>query len=287
MEQQKKSFVYLGIDINDKYAMVSYFQSNMDEPETVGTVAGSEVFQIPLVLAKRKDLGQWYYGEDAKKKAKNQDMIFVDSLLQRAVAGDKIVIEDEKYDADELLALFLKKIMSLPYKLGKVVAYDRLVITVDRLTKENMDMFWKIAPRLGLSSEQFMVIDHKESFYYFALSQESSLWIHDVFLFEYEKNSMSYLWLKRNSRTTPQVISINESAKQAFMGDQDEEFLRYLQKAFENKIVSTAYLVGNGFDGEWMKSSLAYLCRGRRVFMGMNLRPFAMVISSSTTDFLM
>ena len=55
------------------------------------------------------------------------------------------------------------------------------------------------------------------------------------------------------------------------MGDQDEEFLRYLQKAFENKIVSTAYLVGNGFDGEWMKSSLAYLCRGRRVFMGMNL----------------
>ena len=122
MEQQKKSFVYLGIDINDKYAMVSYFQSNMDEPETVGTVAGSEVFQIPLVLAKRKDLGQWYYGEEAKKKAKNQDMIFVDSLLQRAVAGDKIVIEDEKYDADELLTLFLKKIMSLPYKLGKVVA---------------------------------------------------------------------------------------------------------------------------------------------------------------------
>ena len=169
------------------------------------------------------------------------------------------------------MALFLKKIMSLPYKLGKVVAYDKLVITVDRLTKENMDMFWKIAPRLGLSSEQFMVIDHKESFYYFALSQESSLWIHDVFLFEYEKNSMSYLWLKRNARTTPQVISINESAKQAFMGDQDEEFLRYLQKAFENKIVSTAYLVGNGFDGEWMKSSLAYLCRGRRVFMGMNL----------------
>lgn len=271
MEQQNKSFVYLGIDINDKYAMVSYFQSNMDEPETVGTVAGSEVFQIPLVLAKRKDLGQWYYGEDAKKKAKNQDMIFVDSLLQRAVAGDKIVIEDEKYDADELLALFLKKIMSLPYKLGKVVAYDRLVITVDRLTKENMDMFWKIAPRLGLSSEQFMVIDHKESFYYFALSQESSLWLHDVFLFEYEKNSMGYLWLKRNSRTTPQVISINEGAKQAFMGDQDEDFLRYLQKAFENKIVSTAYLVGNGFDGEWMKSSLAYLCRGRRVFMGMNL----------------
>lgn len=271
MEKQNKSSVYLGIDINDRYAMVSFYESNMSEPETVGTVAGSEVFQIPLILAKRKELGQWYYGDEAKKKAKNQDMIVVDSLLQRAVLGDKIVIDDEKYDAVELLALYLKKIMSLPFKLGKIVKYDKVVITVDRLTKENMDMFWKISPRLGLSNNQFMVIDHKESFYYFALSQDSSLWIHDVFLLEYEKNAINSLWLNRNVRTTPQVIKIEEIQKLILGENKDDDFLYYLQKLFENKIVSTLYLVGNGFNGEWMKSSLAYMCRGRRVFMGMNL----------------
>lgn len=41
---------YIGIDLNDSYAMVSFFQQNMKEPETVSTVAGSEEFQIPLVL---------------------------------------------------------------------------------------------------------------------------------------------------------------------------------------------------------------------------------------------
>ena len=71
---------YIGIDINDKNAMISYFQPNMEEPETLSTVAGSELYQIPIVLAKRKDLGQWYYGDDAKKMAMNGEIIFVDNL---------------------------------------------------------------------------------------------------------------------------------------------------------------------------------------------------------------
>ena len=31
------------------------------------------------------------------------------------------------------------------------------------------------------------------------------------------------------------------------------------------------YLLGDGFDGEWMKNSLNYLCKGRRAFLGKNL----------------
>lgn len=271
MEQQVNVFSYLGIDINDKYAMVSYYQTNMNEPETVGTVAGSELFQIPLVLAKRKEIGQWYYGDDARKKAKNTEMIVIDSLLNRAVAGEKIVIEDISYNAEELLALFLKKVILLPQKLGRSVSFNKVVITLERLTKENMDMFWRIVPKMGLSAENFMVIDHKESFYYFALSQNEGLWLHDVFLFEYEKSALNYMWLQRNTRTVPQVVSITESTRQSVLGEQDTEFLQILQKAFENKIVSTVYLVGNGFDGDWMRASLSFMCRGRRVFKGMNL----------------
>ena len=33
---------------------------NMKEPETVSTVAGSEVYQIALILAKKHGIGQWY-----------------------------------------------------------------------------------------------------------------------------------------------------------------------------------------------------------------------------------
>ena len=262
---------YIGIDINDKNAMISYFQPNMEEPETLSTVAGSELYQIPIVLAKRKDLGQWYYGDDAKKMAMNGEIIFVDNLYRRAVNGEKIVIEEETYKAEDLLALFFKKLIELPQKLGNSTVCNKLVLTVERLSKENMDMFWRILPKLNLNSEKFMVVDHKESFYYFALSQKEELWLHDVYLFEYEKGVIHSYGLKRDLRTTPQVISISESPKTTVLGDRDLEFQRILQQNFENKIVSTAYLVGDGFDGEWMKNSLTFLCRGRRAFMGKNL----------------
>ena len=87
---------YIGIDLSDKCAMVSFYQPNMKEPETTGTIAGSEVYQIPTLLAKRKHLGQWYYGTDAKKMAKTSEVICIDSLLKRAVNGESIRIENRK-----------------------------------------------------------------------------------------------------------------------------------------------------------------------------------------------
>ena len=270
MEVRREPII-LGIDLNDRYAMVSYYQLNMNEPETVSTIAGSEVFQIPTLLAKRKGMGQWYYGDDAKKMAKTSEVICVDSLLKRAVNGDVVRMEEESYEAWELLALFLRKVMDLPMKLGNVPACDRLILSVERLSKENMEVFWKIVPKLGLLPEQFMVIDHKESFYHFALSQSEALWIHDVYLFEHDGKNLFYYGLKRNTRTTPQVISIKESIKNPVEEEMDHEFLGILQKAFENQIVTTAYLVGEGFEGGWMKASLNFLCKNRRVFMGNNL----------------
>ena len=270
MEQKHTPF-YIGIDLNDRYAMISYYQLNNEEPETVGTIAGSEFYQIPLIIAKRRGIGQWYYGDDARKMARTCEMICVDSLLRRALAGESIRIEDESFPAEELLGLFLQKLIALPQKLGNASGCDRLVLTTERLSKENMELFWRIAARIGFPKDKFMVIDHKESFYYFALSQQQPLWLHDVFLFEYEQDTMHFYCLKKDMRTTPKVVSISESSRMTLEQDRDGAFLRIQHKAFENQIISSVYLVGDGFDGEWMKNSLSNLCRGRRAFIGKNL----------------
>lgn len=262
---------YLGIDLSDSYAMVSFCQPNKKEPETVSMIAGSEKYQIPAILARRKSIGMWYYGEEAAKMAKTSEVICVDSLLRRAISGEVITIAKENYDAVELLALFLKKVMELPLKLGNASAIAGVVLTVERLTKENMDVFWKIAHLLELNQERFTVIDHKKSFYYFALNQESSLWTHDVFLFSCEKDLVSYYDLKRDIRTKPQLVSIHEHGRQTLGENRDESFAKILTEALKNRVVSSAYLVGDGFDGDWLKQSLTVLCRGRRAFLGKNL----------------
>lgn len=51
----------------------------------------------------------------------------------------------------------------------------------------------------------------------------------------------------------------------------DENFLGILKDCFRGHIVSSVYLTGDGFDGDWMKQSVAFLCQGRRAFVGKNL----------------
>ena len=72
-------------------------------------------------------------------------------------------------------------------------------------------------------------------------------------------------------RTKPQMISIQESSKYSLTDNIDEEFAKIVDTVFDNRLASTIYLVGDGFDGNWMKKSLNILCRGRRVFLGKNL----------------
>ena len=46
---------YIGIDMDDAYAVTSYITAGMTEPATVGMVAGSEVYQIPVPTAAKSD----------------------------------------------------------------------------------------------------------------------------------------------------------------------------------------------------------------------------------------
>lgn len=267
----EKDSCYVGIDLNDSYAMVSYYQSGMSEPGTVSMIAGSENFHIPALLARRGSTGMWYYGEEAKKMAQTSEVICVDALPKRAIAAEVIGVGGESYEAVDLLAMFLRKITELPQKLGNAAKADRLVITVERLTKENMEVFWKVAEKLEFSEGNFMVLDHKESFYYFALSQQEQLWRHDVFLYVCERDLVYSCALKRDQSTRPQVVTIQESGRRILKEPKDQSFTDILAKEFESRTVSSVYLVGDGFDSGWMKNSINFICKGRRAFMGQNL----------------
>ena len=80
----KNTEYYVGIDIDDKFAVASVFYTGMKEPETVSMVAGSEVFQIPVTLTKKQGLGQWFIGDEAKRVAMVQNIEPIDFLLSKA-----------------------------------------------------------------------------------------------------------------------------------------------------------------------------------------------------------
>ena len=53
--------------------------------------------------------------------------------------------------------------------------------------------------------------------------------------------------------------------------DADVCFKQFVQGVFAKKLVSSVFLVGEGFENNWYPQSLKVLCNGRRAFLGNNL----------------
>ena len=104
---------YLGIDLDDQYAVISSYELNKKEPETFSAIAGSEIYQIPALITKKKGIGQWFVGEEAVRLAIAQGEETNGRLLSRAVGGEKVFVDGETYPAEELLTLYLKKLIRL------------------------------------------------------------------------------------------------------------------------------------------------------------------------------
>ena len=263
--------VYFGLDITDRYALVSYYKPNMEEPETVSTVMGSEMFQIPLFLAKKRGVGQWYIGREAKAQTQSGNSDGVDLLLSRALRRENVILDTTEYPASELLLIFLRKVLTLPGGYFGSNKFEKLVITVPVLDMEHMELFTILCSQLGLDSSQVMFIDHKESFYYYVFHQRADVFYRDVMLFDLEENQLMGYLLHRNQNTKPQLVRIETHNYGNLIDNKDEKFLFLLKPAFAEEEISSVYLTGDGFDGNWMKQSLQFLCHNRRVFAGKNL----------------
>lgn len=276
--------VVVGYDLGSDYAQISYSVLGR-EPETVSAVTGTEQYNIPVVLCKRSGVGQWYYGKEALKYAKAGEGTLVERLLDLAERGEEVMIEGEAFDPAALLTLFVKRSLALLNIRISGARIEAFMFTVEQLTPRIVDVLGKVAAGIKLNASHICFQSHRESFYAYMLHQERELWKNDVLIFEYNK-TLKGLCLECNNKTEPKVVFIEqldypmmerrvwkeeEALKQQQMDELDQLFFGIAQEVLKEKIVSTIFLLGDGFKEEWAKESLKLLCRNRRVFQGNNL----------------
>lgn len=97
----KETEWYIGIELGNKWTMVSSYTVGMKEPETKGLVAGSQSYRIPTALCKKRGISQWYLSEQTEG-------IYIEHLLEKVVKGE-IVEAEESYEAKELFWYFYEK----------------------------------------------------------------------------------------------------------------------------------------------------------------------------------
>ncbi len=149
-----------------------------------------------------------------------------------------------------------------------------MMFTSRRMDPQMVVILEKVQERLLLPFPVFFE-PHEDSFYHYMLMQDDAFRKNGVLLCEMDKNDrMNVSRLMFNTRTEPVVAYIEKGAYSSLSGDdtaRDMEFLDILQRELAMRHLDAAYLIGDGFKGGWMKSSVTYLLRGRRVFQGNNL----------------
>lgn len=282
----KKNKIAVGYDLGDKESQISYCFLGGMEPETVSTVTGEQQYNFPTVLAKRLEVNQWFYGKEALKHVENKEAELLENLLSLAKAGETVVVGGEEFDPAALLALFIKRSLSL---LGMVATPDKIevmVITVENLDHKTVEVLHRVVEAIQLKTARIYFQSHLESFYYYTIHQPEDIWNREVLVCDFENSFMKTYRLEWNRRTRPVVAFVQteeyremkresrifeDSLQEELMEKWDEFFLQIVRDCCQDRIISAVYLIGKGFEGGWCRESLKFLCRGRRVFQGNNL----------------
>lgn len=278
--------ILVGYDLGNDFSQISYCVYGEDAVESVATVIGTKQYHIPTVLCKRKGVNQWLYGKDALKSSEEEEGTLVTDLIELARKEETITIEGESFDSIALLALFIKRSLSLMNFIASPENIAALMFTVDNLDDTMVEVLAKAAVNLHLKTSHIYFQSHTESFYYFVLHQPEELWNYQVLACEHNGIRLKTYRMERNKKTTPIVVLIEEKTYDSLIlpGEEEEEeiksdsyaladekFLNILQETCADRIVSSAYLLGDGFRDGWAKKSMQFLCRNRRAFQGNNL----------------
>lgn len=264
--------VIVGYDIGNKYAQIScYVTGSEEEIRTLSSVAGSSVYTIPLALSKRQGVNQWFYGSEAIRYAGEEEGILVENLLKLARDGEPVQIDGAPIDPVALLTLFLKRSLGLLSQVTNTERIGALMITCEELDHRMLEVLTAATEGLHLKTDQICFQSHVESFYYYNLYQPEELWRHKTILCEYGDDSIRTYCMECNRHTTPVVAYMEEREFPFPVPESDEKMQEIAKKLCENQMISSVYLIGEAFSRDWMKESLRYLCKGRRVFQGNNL----------------
>lgn len=281
--------IIIGYDLGNVFSQISYAYLSQDsEVETLSCVAGEEYYNIPTMLCKRRGMAQWFFGREALRFAQDnpEEAIVVDNLVELAMAGEQVLIDEESYEPVALLTLFVKRSLGL---LSMVSAPERIVammITSRRLDGRLIEVLNQTVTGLGLGYTRVYYQSYAESFYDYMIYQPRDLWLYQTVLLDYREDGIYGMRMECNKRTTPIVAYVHQR-QYPFSGEPclpdisslgsdriqqlDQELLQVVSQECGDRTVSSVYLIGESFAEEWMPQSLRYLCKGRRVFQGVNL----------------
>ena len=263
----------IGYDLSYRYAQISYCRVSTDAPQTYAPADKAKQFNIPLCLFKRNGLNQWFLGREALAAKEQEEGQFIDNLFTQALQQEETVIGEETFEAVALLALFIKRSLYLPGKECRLEKVAGIMFTIPVLTEKTVELMQQLIVLLNLPECKIAFQSREESIYQYVIRQPKELWRENVLLYDSNGEEIIAYRFKRNQNTRPVVAFVEEKELGRLYGDDEQKDGQFLEMVRESAGISDAcaFLLGEGFHGEWSQDSLRLLCHNRRVFKGNDL----------------
>ncbi|NLP35747.1 MAG: hypothetical protein GX359_11270 [Clostridiales bacterium] len=278
MDTPRKLIV--GYDLCEDFIQISCYSYKLQEPVTIGLTEGQENCRIPTVLCIKNDTKQWLYGEEAVACASNGEGIQIDRILNKICTGEEIVLFGQKVSGITLLEKFFRKTLMLVKNHFPTERITKLVVTIQDTDPILVDGIYEALAMLGIDKDRAEIMSHAGAYLYYALSQEYSLWMNDVGLFNFDQNGLKYYQININRRTKPIVAGLTKKDLSDEISydmlkrkdiDMAYAFKTVADTVLFKQIISTLYFTGIGFEGDWAPEAIKSLCSRRRAFLGQNL----------------
>ncbi len=270
----------IGYDLGIEFTQISISRAG-EEPESVSITPSNGHFLIPTVLCVRNDTKDWLFGEEAIRCHKRDAGAFVDDLLGKVKRGENVTIFGTSFSATSLLERFIRKTFTALRQRYLQDNVGRIVVTTREEDEATRMAVVAAFETVGIKEERIRFQSYLMSFMYYAVCQKKELWTNDVGLFDFNENGLFYHQLSTSRKYAPitvsaQTANLTDLLDAGMLETMPDNQLAYCfrtvtDKVIHRQILSTIYVTGKGFEGNWSDDVLKSLCTGRRVFKGQNL----------------
>ena len=267
--------IQIGFELKRDTSQLCYFDRRSGEPVSVPTKTGTSLYEFPTELCRMRDRDTWHFGMEARVLAKDRGGFLIEDVLGRAMTTEAFFVGRTLMEPWELLSVFFRESLKLLGLHDPVRAVQGLMITTPVLSGVLVGNIRKALEALGFTREQYLIQDRLESFYYYCMSQKSSVWVRNTALIEFSGDEAVFYAMRENRKTRPALVTIEKKAPVRLSAEKrvrDLEFLEYATSSMGDESYSALFITGEGFDREWARRALEQLVKGNRhVFYGSNL----------------
>lgn len=249
----------LGFDFGDEKTQMAVYDRKTMEPVLIGQTEDNPDALIQTEVAL-------------------ENMAPVKDFFARIRRGEEIEVEGKITHPVNLLAYFFRKTLSLTRQQFPGETIQQLVVTAADAGQELANQLYEALEQLGIGRDRAMVISHKQAFLYYVLYQKKELWVNDVGLFDYTGEQLKYYQMQVDRSKNPILVGVQEkdysdalNLSESENGHRAVVFENVVYGAIHRQLLSTLYMTGDGFDGDWADPVFHKLCVGRRLFKGRNL----------------